>query len=292
MLKKSFIVFAVFFVICNIVATYNKPDTRYANTDAQINMINADQYIYSNQTYKAVILGSSLANKMVVSALPGFYNLSLSGMSIYDGGAVLLSCKTIPKTVFIELNVIQRPKNENFSQEFESPAYLYAKRILPALRTENQPVILVKKAIDDIKATMRTKPKVKYVSNKKIELKNSYLPQSMFKPLLAIQIKAYSDPDSNSVDKGIASLKQLVSTIEARGSRVIFFEMPINPMLEQLPKTVLIRNSVKKNFPNYPFIDLPSATFKTRDGLHLAQKEAMDYTLYFKNQVDTISRLN
>src|SRR6187402_1042562 len=146
MIKRSLIVFIVLFLIGNLIAYYNTPDEKYADSDSQINMINADQYIYSNRNYNAVILGSSLANKMDVSLLPGFYNLSLSGMSVYDGGAVLLSRKTLPPTVFIELNVIQRPKNEYLSQEFESPVYLFFKSILPALRTENQPVILVKKA--------------------------------------------------------------------------------------------------------------------------------------------------
>src|SRR5687768_12220707 len=103
MIKKSLIVFAVFFLAFNIAATYNVPDAKYAQSDFQRNVINADKYIYSDINYKAVILGSSLAYRMQTDSLPGFYNLALSGMSVYDGGAVLLSHETLPKTVFIEI---------------------------------------------------------------------------------------------------------------------------------------------------------------------------------------------
>lgn len=283
MIKKSLIIFAILFALFNIAATYTQPDVKYAQSDFQRNMINADKYIYSDHEYKAVILGSSLAYRMPTDSLPGFYNLALSGMSVYDGGAVLLSRKALPKTVFIEINVIQRPRSESFSPEFESPVYGFFKRIFPALRTENQPVILMKKAVDQVKALMHPKPALKARSSKKI-IRNSYLPQIMFKPLLAIQIKAYSERDTALTNKAITSLKQLVQKIEARGSQVILFEMPVNPIIQQSLKATLIRELVSKNFSQHPFVTIPSTTFKTRDGLHLAQKEAVDYSLYFKEQ--------
>jgi hypothetical protein len=283
MIKKSLIVFAILFALFNIAANYTQPDVKYAQSDFQRNMIRADHYIYSDQEYKAVILGSSLAYRMQTDSLRGFYNLALSGMSIYDGGAVLLSRKVLPKTVFIEINVIQRPRSESFSPEFESPVYGFFKRTFPALRTENQPVILIKKAVDQLKPLMRPKPALKVHNGKKIT-RNSYLPQSMFKPLLAIQVKDYNKRDTALANTAITSLKQLVAKIESRGGRVILFEMPVNPVIQQSPKATLIRELVAQNFSQYPFIAAPSTTFKTRDGLHLAQKEAVDYTLYFKEK--------
>ena len=282
MIKKSLILFAILFALFNIAAKFTLPDDKYAQSDFQRNMINADKYIYSNMDYKAMILGSSLAYRMPTDSLPGFYNLALSGMSVYDGAAVLLSRKTLPKTVFIEINVIQRPKSESFSQEFESSGYAFFKRIFPALRTENQPVILVKKAIDQIKASVRHKS-VSTTRNK-IAARNIYLPERLFKPLLAIQIKDYSKRDTAVANAAITSLKQLMQKIEARGSKVILFEMPVNPIIQQSPKATLIRELVAKHFPRHQFIPIPSFIFKTRDGLHLAQKEAVDYTLYFKGQ--------
>jgi hypothetical protein len=282
MIKKSLILFVILFALFNIAATYTQPDDKYAQSDFQRNMINADKYIYSNIDYKAVILGSSLAYRMPTDSLPGFYNLALSGMSVYDGGAVLLSRKTLPKTVFIEINVIQRAKSESFSQEFELPGYDFFKRIFPALRTENQPLILVKKAIDQIKASVGPKPVLK--NRNRVIARNIYLPDRLFKPLLAIQIKDYSKRDTVLANKAITSLKQLVQKIEARGSKVVLFEMPVNPIIQQSPKATLIKELIAKNFPQHPFIPIPPFTFKTRDGLHLAQKEAVDYTLYFKEQ--------
>lgn len=282
MIKRSLIIFAILFALFNIAATYTQPDDKYAQSDFQKNVINADKYIYSDINYKAVILGSSLGYRMQTDSLPGFYNLALSGMSVYDGGAVLLSRKLLPKTVFIEINIIQRPKSESFSPEFESPVYAFFKRIFPALRTENQPVILIKKAIDQIKASAGSNHVSK--SRHKIAARNIYLPDRLFKPLLAIQIKDYSKRDTALANAAIVSLKQLVQKIEARGSKVILFEMPVNPIIQQSPKATLIKELVARNFPHHEFIAIPSTTFKTRDGLHLAQKEAVDYTLYFKEQ--------
>lgn len=285
MIKKSLIIFAIMFALFNIAATYTRPDDKYAQSDFQRNMIKADQYIYSDQEYKAVILGSSLAHRIATDSLPGFYNLALSGMSVYDGGAVLLSREVLPKMVFIEINVIHRPKSESFSQEFESPAYAFFKRIFPSLRTENQPVILFKKGIDQLKTLSRKKPVLQARKGTKVVV-NNYLPQKTFKPLLAIQIKDYNKRDTALANKAIASLQQLITKIESRGSKVVLFEMSVNPVIQQSPKATLIRELIAKNFSRYPFIAIPSTNFKTRDGLHLAQKEAVDYTLYFKEQAD------
>ncbi len=284
MIKRSLVIFAILFALFNIAATYTQPDDKYAQSDFQRNVIKADQYIYSHYDYNAVILGSSLAYRIPTDSLPGFYNLALSGMSIYDGGAVLLSRKTIPKTVFIEINVIQRPKSESFSQEFESPVYVFFKRIFPALRAENQPVILIKKAIGQVKASVQPKPGLK--RRNKIAARNIYLPERLFKPLLTIQIKDHSTRDTALANKAIVTLKQLVQKIEARGSKVILFEMPVNPIIQRSPKATLTRGLVAINFPRHQFIPVPPTTFKTRDGLHLAQKEAVDYTLYFKKQTN------
>lgn len=283
MIKKSLVIFIILFALCNIAAINSKPDTRYARSDVQINTIIADRYIYSKDNYKAVILGSSLAARIVTDSLTGFYNLAFSGLSVYDGGAVLLSKKVLPPTVFIEVNALQKPKSDDFTLEFESGAYSYFKSILPALRTENQPVFLVKKGLDNLKedpkATVNT-------TGKKRVLKNSYLPQNMFKSLLDVQIRSYSKLDTTAMEKSIVNLKELISNIKSRGSRVVFFEMPVNPVIQRSPKAKLIREAVMKNFPNthFTYIALPPQTFKTRDGLHMAQKEAADYTSYFKQQ--------
>ena len=132
---------------------------------------------------------------------------------------------------------------------------------------------------------MRSAPKSK-LGNIKKTARNNYLPQHMFKPLLAIQVKDYDKRDTALANKAIVSLKKLVSKIETRGSKVTFFEMPVNPIIQRSPKAILIRDLIAKNFPNHPFIAFPPTAFKTRDGLHLAQKEAIDYTLYFRGQAD------
>ncbi len=281
MIKRSLVIFAILFVLFNIAATYTQPDDKYAQSDFQRNMIKADQYIYSHHDYNAVILGSSLAYRIPTDSLPGFYNLALSGMSIYDGGAVLLSRKTLPKTVFIEINIIQRPKSESFSDEFESPVYSFIKRIFPALRTENQPVILIKKGINELK----TKKHIVLKRNNKATPRNIYMPDRLFKPLLAIQVKEYSNRDTVLTNQSIELLNALVKDIEARGSKVVFFEMPVNPIIQQSPKATLIRAMVAKNFPYHQFIAAPPTQFKTRDGLHLAQKEAFDYALYLRSKI-------
>lgn len=282
MIKRSLVIFAVLFVIFNIAATYTQPDDKYAQSDFQRNVIKADKYIYTDSNYNAVILGSSLAYRIPTDSLSGFYNLALSGMSIYDGGAVLLSRKALPKTVFIEINIIQRPKSESFSDEFESPVYSFIKQIFPALRTENQPVILIKKGINQLK-----EPGVIKRHNKATP-KNVYMPDRLFKPLLAIQVKEYSKPDTILTNRSIISLKELVKEIKARGSKVVFFEMPVNPIIQQSPKATLIRELIAKNFPHNTFISTPPGPFKTRDGLHLAQKEAFDYALYLRSKLHVI----
>ena len=80
----------------------------------------------------------------------------------------------------------------------------------------------------------------------------------------------------------------MLTSLESKGTHIVFFEMPVNEQLCTLPKAEVIRENFYHYFSpkTYAYIVQPScAEYKTTDGLHLTALEASRYTSYFKSQV-------
>ncbi len=109
---------------------------------------------------------------------------------------------------------------------------------------------------------------------------------SLFDQVLALQIPAYSTaPDEQLVARKFAELKRRVSSLESRGTRFTFFEMPVNPRLCQLPRAKIIRESFQQHFPpsKYTYVAMPDCgEYQTSDGMHLRSEEAIKYTTYLR----------
>ena len=68
---------------------------------------------------------------------------------------------------------------------------------------------------------------------------------------------------------------------------VVFFEMPVNNQLANMPQAKIIRASFYTYFPasKYRYIQPDFFQYKTIDGLHLDPEEAYRYTLYLKSMM-------
>ena len=73
-----------------------------------------------------------------------------------------------------------------------------------------------------------------------------------------------------------------------KGTQVIFFELPVNENLCDLPKAGIIREYFYKTFQSekYHYISYAACKGnKTRDGEYLGPEEAIMYTQYYKSQL-------
>ena len=285
MISRTLITALFALIIYLIFVPLLLPNVQIEQHQEQGNKIKAQNFIYNNSdTIDNVIVGSSLASRILSDSLDNFYNLSFAGQSIFEGLNILLRKKHLPKNVFIETNVILRSEDEAFTSCLFTPYTYYSQYYLPSLRTGKEPAALIVAATEYIIRKMTGKDK----SLK--ETVPGLSPDSpLFKKLLTNHIIYYSKkPDSLILNQSIIRLKYFVNLLKKKNVNVIFFEMPVNNSLCELTLAKTIRQTIHETFPEglFLYIDKPACTdYITSDGLHLPDQEAIKYTSYFKRKI-------
>jgi hypothetical protein len=271
------------------------PDLSATPDQWQANITKAEEYIYSDNTTKNAIIGSSLSERLVMDRLPEFENLSLSGLSILDGLELLRHKARLPSYVYIETNVLLREKNDDFSATLFAPIPFVLRKHVIAFRADKQPLALIGQSLGErVKALGE---KVKYevealAGRKSSRSGNVAAGAGLDDEMLNVQVKDYSErPDPQLLREQLKLLSDDVTYLRSRRVQVVFFEMPVNPKLTELPKAQAIRNGCYAAFPRdrYQYIDMPeSAGYMTTDGIHLNRREAVEYTRYFLEQTKKV----
>ncbi len=286
MIKKTLFTFLVLTVVYALFVSKIAPPWWQASQHQwQGNVIKAQRFMYRSVDSPAVLVGSSLAFRLLNDSLPGIDNLAFSGQSIYEGLTLLEHKKELPKLILLETNLALRPGNEEFTSSILFPLSSYFRREIPALREENQPLgvaglqlnnHLLKPMIDGWKQGLLTNGPV-----------STNPGGGLFGEMLALKAKEYSTPtDPTLLKKSFDELQQRVTLLEKRGTRVVFFEMPINYQLEGLAKPSQVRDTFHWYFPLSVYISPPpDIPFHTTDGLHLRYKEAAFYSGYLRQEL-------
>jgi hypothetical protein len=281
MIKKTILVFIILFGVYSLIVTLN-PGMTATQHQWQENVVKGEKYIYNtSDTIKSVVVGSSLASRLIMDSLPGFYNLSFAGQGIFDGLEILKRTGKYPKNVFIEMNAILSKHDESFTSTLFSPLSFNVKKYCKPLRSDKQPLAFIFPAIQTIlnKKTDHKEYEAKAVTG-------DPKANAMFTKVLEIQVQNYSKaPDTAYLDNQFKALGNIVADMKSRGVNIVFFEMPLNPALVELTLANAIRSQFYEHFPedSYNYIKMPDCSnYVTTDGLHLNDKEALWYTSYFK----------
>jgi len=253
----------------------------------QGNTVKAQQFIYGD-TSQFIIIGSSLSNRLVMDSLQGITNLSFSGQGIFDGLSIVNHHNKLPRSVFIETNIMMRGENKNFTSYINSPVLGPLKRWFPSFRDEFQPAGMLGETI------IRTFKKEESIPGSEIENATTQGAEgdTFFQKMLARQAEDYNEtPDSAFLRLRFEDLSKEVENLEKNGVRVVFFEMPVNETLCDLPEPQMIREYYRRFFPEstYDYIRVPHCSgYKTTDGAHLDKVEALRYTKFFKRNVEAL----
>jgi len=292
MIKKTILTAVTLFTIYSIYVAFFAPKWWHAAQHQwQENIIKAQNFLYNeSDTIQNVIIGSSLANRLIMDSLSKTYNLSFSGQSIFDGLNILTRKSKKPKNIFIEMNIVLRPEDKKFTQSLNSPILYYPREMIVSLREDKQPIAILPVAGLELFSAVFNKPlfaKHNREKSNKTEIKSSD-ENRLFSKMLNLQIKDYSkEPDQEILDNSFNSLKEYVVKIEGNDTNIVFFEMPVDNRLKNLPQAQTVRETFMKFFPptRYSYILLPdSSKYETTDGVHLTKEEARRYTIYFKSK--------
>ncbi|EQA38285.1 hypothetical protein LEP1GSC047_1987 [Leptospira inadai serovar Lyme str. 10] len=302
---QSLLFSAFLFLSYDTFIHFYRPNWSVAQYPQQDNIIKAENFLYSPKAHETIIVGSSLSTYLNMNFLPDVTNLAFSGMSIYEGLRILQKGNLPPKAVFIEMNVITRTEDKKFVESVTAPIPNALKRIFISLREDKQPLgiiaLYIRLKIDSSKLIVE----ISKISNKFLGIFLDKATDSArssvgdvwgvetvddkFSELLRLQSKDYSKtPNIIFTNEQFASLKVIVDELEEKRIKVVFFEMPVDKSLCQMPKAKDIREKFYEVFPRnaYSYIDMPDCkTYKTVDGIHLQKEDAARYSKLLYQQM-------
>lgn len=269
MIKKSLICFLILFIIHALFVKLF-PNMGMATNQRQDNILKAQQAFYAEDLNMAIV-GTSLANRIIRDSIPNIQSLAFVGCSVEDGLQILRNRRNAPKYVFVEINLILRGGRKELVNGTTEGIIPRIKEWIPSLREQYEPICILASTIIGT-SKMNTQAGMAVVDNDRL---NSQVEKTL---------KDDKPIEDSIVKNRMNEIKSLVSELEAKGTKFVFFEMPINYRLTHIKSLDQIREVVRKDYPEGTYDYLPSDTSKymTTDGQHLDLEGQKKYTHFFK----------
>lgn len=276
MIKKSIICLIVLAVLhfCLVLAN---PSIGMATHQWQDNVLKAQQFLYDGKT-NTVMVGTSLSGRIIRDSIPFVKSVSFGGCSVEDGLKIILSKKDAPKLVLVETNFMLNDGNAELVSKLTNGINPVIRRWIPSLREQYEPICIFASLM------MRSTSINPQAGMAKVDM--NLLNESINRHIEEDRLI----PEDQVKSRGMA-IKALISELEKKGTRFVFFEMPVNEKLLHLKKSDQMRNFLKKEFSSSKYLYLPFDTTKylTTDGIHLDFEGQQRFSHYFRNIVEKLS---
>jgi hypothetical protein len=288
MIKKSLFTAIILILGYEVVIRFVDIKWDTSQNDKSANLISAQNFIYNyskeQMQHDTVIIGSSMSKKLITQALGQHYvNLAFNGWSSYDGLQILKLTEKKAACLLIETNVVGNSILEPDIENCFAPFAYYSNNLLKSFQLEYQPTGLL---VGCIKNSLKNR--IEALKKKKREnqaLYNFNLKQKKAELMASI-------PDS-ILKKSFEGMKELIKLIKEQGTKIVFFEIPIDEQLKNTKLVLAIRKYFHQYFPDseYKYIDMPIVNdFVYSDGIHLSIQSALPYTLFLKNKLNNTSK--
>ena len=275
MIRNTIIAAISLFIIYNAVLIWVHPNAGPGQNQWQKNRITIEDYVDNFQGIPIVIAGTSLSARLYTSLLPrGYYNLALSGQSIYDVLDIVKKSSKKPKYLLIESNFYYFKEDKTLSEGVFNPLIMPLRKWLPSFKEENQPANLL--------MPMFKKGSGGNNANENID-------SAIQNKLLRGRITEYQTiPDRKLIASGIERLKTDITELQSQGIKVILFEIPINCKLYNTPKYLVAEKMLNQEFPNDKYPRLPIAAcsaYQYADGEHISFQSAVKFADWFVGEL-------
>ena len=217
-----------------------------------------------NPKAPVVFTGSSLTVTLEFNeANECVYNLGLIGESALTGIDIISDSEHKPSVVFVEVNFPGRESNKTLIKEASG----FLARNFPEF-TYTPPISLVGNMLASLHHLFKDKPPQEDGSNAKPD------PEEARKKELTLQLELFNVPlPPVLLTTKIDEFRAKVKNLENNGVRVVFFEMPVHPDLENSNQAVQVRTAFRSAFPDNTFIGFEELAngveVNPADGLHL-----------------------
>jgi hypothetical protein len=235
------------------------------------NYLRAQQFVHDAPADAKVICGSSMSDRLDAAKLGSDHvKLTFPGGGPLTGLELIQKLGRTPPLVWVETNVILRAAEKDLVNDALSPWRRELREKSPIFKEEGRPSefgvgFLKAVATKASKALETPKPA-------------AALDQDTFADVMkANREHLERKPDPKDLAEKVAWIGSVIDELQAKGSKVILFEMPFDESLTQLAEPTAIRKALHDRFPSdrYRWLDLSQTeTWQTTDGIHLPPAEA------------------
>ncbi len=140
-LTKSLILVCVFIFIYSWVLQITQPDINTYQNQWIRNYSISEKFIYSNNRFDTIVVGSSLTGIFSEDAFgDDVFNLSFVGGSVLTGLDIVKNKNVMPKTIYIETNIVERSLKKEMVKRLFTPIVWKIKKYLLSTRYTFQPI--------------------------------------------------------------------------------------------------------------------------------------------------------
>lgn len=238
----------------------------------QDNVVKVQSFLYDRSPY--VIVGTSLSARILKDSIPDVSSIAFGGSSVENGLRLVLTKPVLPRVLFVETNLILRESDSTFIEQAVHPLMFQWKRLLPSFREQYQPICLFADAVFRLSGINPQSGAAK--------INRDFLNRS-------IGMKIASDTLYHTAYacKRMERIDGLLNEIEKRGTRLVFFEMPVHDELKNLGSFDQVRTLIHSRYPDaqYSYIPCDTASYITTDGIHLDYDGQLRFTAYFRSHI-------
>ena len=225
----------------------------------------AERHVYRDERPPVVIVGSSMAARLEAAMVhPQAYNLSFSSAGSSTGLEILVQRGDVPEVILVETNSIELALQSEMLESLFTPVLWQVKRYLRFLQYQFQPGNILMSLV-------------------KSRFGNSQAEKALAKPDSTVyerekQRQILVNHNTTGLENtDFEPLQRTLSNLVSRGSRVIFFDMPVAAEIATSPRYTMRRAIRESLFADYAYIGIAEAEldqFATTDGRHLTVQGA------------------
>lgn len=286
MILKSVLTTAILLLLYTLIIVSCHDSIKHTGQNTfQRNTAKAEEYVYeANSHYDTVLVGSSMSERLIMDSLPGpCYNLAMAGLSSLDGLQLIKQSARWPRLIYVEQNTLDRGQTSDLLRMFNNPRRQFINQYFPFLRQKYQPVGVVKSVLRNWK----------YGQTQFVDFGGSTLLDTTFQTK-AVQEKLQEmdhGPADSVLRAHVQVAWQYVEAFRRKGTKIVFYEMPVDRRLQNHRLTSCVRQCLRARFPasQFPTVCVPPDAYQTSDGVHLTRSENIRYTAYLRKQLNQLA---
>ncbi len=248
-----------------------RPDMGRATNQRQDNIIKAENALTDSDDNLTV--GTSLSARIIADSVPRMQFLTLSGYSAETALKMLNKERIYPKHLFIETNYILKLAKDTIFRIKN----IELKRLVPSLKEQYAPICLIADAAVSLSGINPQQGA--------IDIDHDFLTRST-------DFFIATDSLPENVAETALRIKSLTDRFIDGGAEITFFEMPVNPRLQDTKLYRRTREIMRETFSGdgYSFMPCDTTEYITTDGKHLDYGGQLRFSRYFRSKTDSITQ--